>query len=63
MADPVRITADVARAKVLSRQAVLVCAYEDEEKFKKARLEGAVSLIEFRDMIATLPKDQEIIFY
>ena len=63
MAGPVRIPAEEARNKVLSGQALLVCAYEDEEKFRKSNLEGAISLQEFRNRIPSLSKEQEIIFY
>ncbi len=63
MSEPIRISAEEARAKVSSRQAILVCAYEDEEKFRKAHLEGAISLNEFKEKIASWSKEQEIIFY
>jgi hypothetical protein len=63
MAEPVRISPEEARVKVLSRQTILVCAYEDEEKFRKAHLEGAISINEFKDNITSWSKEQEIIFY
>jgi hypothetical protein len=63
MAEPVRIPPEEARRKVLSGQAILVCAYEDEEKFKKANLEGSISLQEFKNRVPKLSKEQEIIFY
>ncbi len=63
MAEPVRIPAEEARIKVLSGQAILVCAYEDEEKFRNAHLEGAMSLNEFKNKIASFSNEQEIIFY
>jgi rhodanese-related sulfurtransferase len=47
----------------LASGALLVCAYDDEEKFQQNRLEGAVSLAEFQAQEDTVPKDQEIIFY
>jgi len=43
--------------------ALLVCAYDDEEKFKKNHLQGAMSLGEFKARLPSLTKDQEIIFY
>ncbi len=43
--------------------ALLVCAYDSDEKFRNNRLEGAISLADFRDREATLPKDREVIFY
>ena len=43
--------------------AVLVCAYDSEEKFRQNHLEGAISLDEFRDREASTPRDREVIFY
>jgi hypothetical protein len=63
MTEPARIPPDVARKKVLSREAILVCAYEEEEKFRKMHLEGAISLNEFRSRVPLLSREQEIIFY
>jgi hypothetical protein len=58
-----RISAEDARRKVQNGQAVLVCAYDDEAKCATMRLEGALSLREFRGTLPSLPKDREIIFY
>jgi hypothetical protein len=41
----------------------LVCAYDDDEKWRKNRLEGAMSLTDFRARESTIPKNREIIFY
>jgi hypothetical protein len=46
-----------------SGKALLVCAYEDEEKFKRLRLEGAISLGAFKSRLPSLSKGQEIVFY
>ncbi|MCG6533551.1 MAG: ArsR family transcriptional regulator [Syntrophales bacterium LBB04] len=59
----VRITPREAYTKVKAGQAILVCGYEEEEKFRAMRLEMAVSFAEFQKMLPTLPKDREIIFY
>jgi hypothetical protein len=59
----VRITPQEAYEKVKAGQALLVCGYEEEEKFKDLRLEGAISFAEFQKMLPTLPKDKMIIFY
>jgi rhodanese-related sulfurtransferase len=59
----VRITPQEAFSKVKSGQATLVCGYEDEEKFRAMRLDGAISFAGFQDMLPSLPKDREIIFY
>jgi len=58
-----RITPQEAYEKVKAGQALLVCGYEEDEKFRALRLEGAVSYSEFQRMLPTLPKDREIIFY
>lgn len=58
-----RIDVGTARKNVSNGQALLVCAYEDDAKCRKSRLEGSVPLARFETMAATLPKTQEIIFY
>ena len=58
-----RISAEQARRKVQSREALLVCAYDDEAKCGSMRLEGASTLNEFRAKLRSLPKDQEIVLY
>ena len=58
-----KISPQEARQEVQSGKALLVCAYEDEERYKKVRLEGAIYLKEFRNKEQDLSKDQEIIFY
>lgn len=63
MIEPERISPEDARRRVSSRAAIFVCAYDDEEKFKKIHLEGGISFAEFRERIATLSRNQEIIFY
>ena len=63
MAEVARIDAKEARLRVESGSALLVCGYEEPEKFAALHLEGAMSIQEFRKLRPTLPKDQEIIFY
>ena len=63
MSEPKRVRAEEVYGKLKSGKALLVCAYEDEEKFKKLQLEGAISLNEFKSKLSSLAKDQEIIFY
>ena len=63
MSEPLRISPNEARAKVTSGQALLVCAYDDPDKFKKNRLEGALSFSELLAKLPALNKDREIIFY
>ncbi len=63
MTDPIRVLPQEAREKARAGTALLVCGYEDEEKFKMVHLEGAVSLTEFQSKLPSLEKDHEIIFY
>ena len=63
MADIERISAQPTRAKAKANQALLVCAYEDEAKYRMFNLEGSISLASFQSRVASLPKTQEIIFY
>lgn len=58
-----RVRAEEARRRVAEGRAFLVCAYEDESKCQRMRLDGALTLRELQDRLATLPKSQEIIFY
>jgi len=63
MTEPVRISPEEARKKVESNKAIFVCAYEEEEKFRKMHLEGAISLKDFKTRVSSLSMEQEIIFY
>ena len=58
-----RIDIMTARDKTVGRNALLVCGYEDDAKCRKGRLEGSIPLARLEAMAASLPKNQEIIFY
>ena len=58
-----RVSPESAQKKVRSRDALLVCAYQEDEQFRKMQLEGATSYSDFKKKVASIPKDQEIIFY
>jgi hypothetical protein len=58
-----RISVEDARKKVQANQALLVCAYEDDAKCRKLNLEGSIPLTSFQTKAASLPKNQEIIFF
>ncbi len=58
-----RIDVQETRRKVTAGEALLVCAYEDESKCDRIKLDGATSLTSFRTLAESLPKDREIIFY
>ena len=63
MTQIMRIPPETARQKVISGSALLVCAYDDAQKFLDNHLEGAISLDEFKTRLKDLSHDQEIIFY
>lgn len=63
MADVERIGVEEARRRIAAGRAILVCAYEDEAKCDRIRLEGAMSLTEFKRRAAMLPEGRDIIFY
>ena len=63
MAEVERIDVNEARRRATSKGALLVCAYEDEEKCNRIKLEGAISLVNFQSRVSVLPTDQEIVFY
>lgn len=43
--------------------ALLVCAYDDEEKCRSMRLPDSLTLRELNDRLPSLSKDQELVFY
>ena len=63
MTQPVRISTEETRQRVRAGSALLVCAYDDDEKFKNNHLQGAISLSEFKSRLPSLSQDQEFIFY
>jgi rhodanese-related sulfurtransferase len=63
MTQPLRISAEETRQRVSVGSALLVCAYDDEEKFKNNHLQGAISLSEFKSRMPSIAQDQEVIFY
>ena len=58
-----RVSPEEVRRKVQAGEVLLVCGYEDEEKFKAFRLEGAISFSALRTRLPSLAKTQEIVFY
>ena len=63
MSEPTRISVQETRRKVSSGEALLVCAYDNAEKFQNNHLEGARSFSDFESNLPSLSKDQEIVFY
>jgi len=60
---PERIDPQEAYPKVSAGEALFVCAYDSEENFATSKLQGAISVTEFKAMLPSLAKDREIIFY
>ena len=58
-----RVGVDEARRDVEAGRALLVCAYDDEEKCAKARLENAITLKDLQRRVESVPRNQSIIFY
>ena len=63
MAEPKRISVEEVNEKLKSGKVLLVCAYEDESKFRKMQIQGAISFGEFKSKLPSLVKNQEIVFY
>jgi hypothetical protein len=58
-----RISVEEARQEVQSGRALLVCAYEQEEKCNQVALEGSLSLTRFQHQVPSLDREQELIFF
>ncbi|MDK2846438.1 MAG: hypothetical protein PWR02_1001 [Synergistales bacterium] len=58
-----KVTPQDVFEKVQSGKALLVCAYDSEDRFRQVHLEGALSLGEFKAKEGELDKDKEIVFY
>ena len=63
MTEIIRVSPEQTREKTMSGKAMLVCAYDNKSKFERNRLEGAISLADFRVKAPSLSKSQEVIFY
>lgn len=63
MADPIRVKPEEVYKKLQQGKILLVCAYDDEAKYKRLQLKGSISMSEFKTKLPALSMDQEIIFY
>ena len=61
--DIARVSPNEVHPRVHSGSSLLVCAYDNQEKFEKNHLQGAISLDVLKLKASTLPKDQELVFY
>lgn len=58
-----RADVDDVRAHLQDGSALLVCAYDDDEKFRQKHLDGALSMKELKAIEPTLSRDRELVFY
>lgn len=63
MSEVTLVAANEAHTRAKSGSALLVCAYDSDEKFRNVHLEGAISLGEFKSKLNTIDRGKEIIFY
>jgi hypothetical protein len=60
--DVERVSVEEARREAQAGRALLVCAYDDA-KCARVPLQGATTLSELSQRAASLPRDQQLIFY
>jgi rhodanese-related sulfurtransferase len=63
MEEPRRVTPQEIYPRIKAGEALLVCAYDSEDKFQRHRLQDAISFSEFKALLPALPRDREIVFY
>lgn len=63
MASERLISVAEAQEHVTAGTGMLVCAYDSDDKFNNAHLEGAIPLSEFKARTGEISADREIIFY
>ena len=63
MTEAIRVPPEKVYLRIKSGEVILVCAYSDDEEYKRINLEGSISLSEFYSRLPLYSKDQEIIFY
>ena len=59
----VRASPEDVYRKIGNGEAILVCAYEKEEKYRRLQIGGSISLSEFTKKLPAIEMDKEIIFY
>ena len=61
--DVERVGVEETRCEVAAGRALLVCAYDDDAKYRKLRLENSVSLHDLQRRVESVPRNQTLIFY
>lgn len=59
MRDIERVSPVFVREKVQTGNALLACAYDDDGKYWRLRLEGSIPLSEFKSAVSGIAKDNE----
>lgn len=57
------VEASEVRTRVRQGDAMLVCAYDDPEKFREYAIDDALSRQEFDQRLSQIPLDREVVFY
>ena len=52
-----------AHSRAKDGAALLVCAYDSDDKFRNVHLDGAIAMSEFKATLDKIDKGKEIIFY
>lgn len=63
MAEAPRLSPDRARRALAEEDALLVCAYDDQEKCEELSLDGSLTFPELRQRLDGIAKDRRLIFY
>ena len=58
-----RVAPEETNRRLEAGTALLVCAYEADEKFSQVQLEGAISWNQFQERLPEISLNQEIILY
>lgn len=58
-----RVPVADARRLVQAGDALLVCAYDSDERYQQVALDGSISHAAFEQRLPSLPRDTEVIFY
>lgn len=61
--EPQRISPEAAYDHVKSGEAILVCAYDDDERCKRIQIDGGITLHQLESQLESLQAKKEIIFY
>lgn len=57
------VSAQEAFTRAQNGIALLICAYDSDEKFGNVHLEGAIAMSAFKANLSTIASDKELIFY